>query len=267
MSAIEPELVAWFRRCADPDELAAFDAATDDAGRQAVMDAYDARMRREGDERRAREQQEADERHARNLRVERHERLIRGDFPPLTVRNVVGTVIKLPAREDADVWSRRDEYDVDPGPPLVETPALTHARAYVESDRRILVLCGAPGTGKSTAATWIADRVEARAPRFVKAQALARAGLYDRELSEQLDKARLLVVDDLGTEFLDAKGCFQTVIDEVVDSFYSSLRHLLITTNLDAKTFAARYGARIWSRVCEVGKVATCGATDLRRAQ
>ena len=60
-----------------------------------------------------------------------------------------------------------------------------------------------------------------------------------------------LVIDDLGVEYLDAKGYTQKRFDEILDERYSNFRKTLITTNLNARDFRDRYGTRIFDRIRE----------------
>ena len=62
------------------------------------------------------------------------------------------------------------------------------------------------------------------------------------------------MLDDLGAEYVDAKGSFLVDLDELIDTYYGDERPLVITTNLTKDDFKARYGARIERRVRECGK-------------
>jgi DNA replication protein DnaC len=73
------------------------------------------------------------------------------------------------------------------------------------------------------------------------------------------------VIDDLGSEYHDAKGFFQTLLDEIIDVRYAGKLPTVITTNLDAAGFAAWYGERIVDRVREGGRFIACGNASLRR--
>ena len=76
----------------------------------------------------------------------------------------------------------------------------------------------------------------------------------------------MLVLDDLGSEYMDAKGSLLTDLDELVDVFYGSLRRrLIITTNLTAAGFKTKYGDRIVSRMRDAGVWIELDAPSLRR--
>lgn len=120
--------------------------------------------------------------------------------------------------------------------------------------RNIAVLAGRPGVGKTFAAAWWRWQSAKRAGFRVMAQwltaaAFARMSRYGAERTELLSNA--LVLDDLGTEYVDAKGSLRTDIDELVNEFYSTRRALVITTNLDAKELEQRYGERVLDRLHE----------------
>jgi DNA replication protein DnaC len=150
----------------------------------------------------------------------------------------------------------------------------------------ILVLSGQVGCGKTFAASKFVLDGPCRAypfekgwpasstPRFVGAGELQSMGLFgDRDLASDLRTASVLAIDDLGTEFYDEKGAFQTVLDGLLDCRYRGVGFTVITTNLpladvvDEKTkrpksrgFASRYGRRLVSRLEDDG----CGFVHLK---
>lgn len=146
----------------------------------------------------------------------------------------------------------------------VETVALKHARLFEQLSHKALVLAGATGVGKSTAATWCALKREDSAPGFVRAGELERRGRYDRTMETWLSARTSLVIDDLGAEVLDSKGVFRSLLDELLDRFYASRLVLIITTNLHAPQLVDRYGDRVQSRLKQRGVWADCGTRDLR---
>lgn len=178
-----------------------------------------------------------------------------------------------------------------------DTPARMHVQKFAAGTRRVLVLMGSVGTGKTTAATEYALEHGGSAPGFVRATELEARGRYadrdspslqlrDRDIRAWLRTRSLLVLDDLGAEYLDGKGAFRSLLDEVIDMFYGDKKRLIITTNLKhARTppdpkkpppkgapteepqLAERYGARVMSRLFEVGLRGDCGNVDLRRPQ
>ena len=131
--------------------------------------------------------------------------------------------------------------------------AIARIRDWRPEDKSTLVLSGPAGCGKTVAAAWWAIRQSA-SPSFVRATTFAASSRYDRETRDAWFEAPALVLDDLGTEYLDAKGSFLVDLDELLDVFYGGAKPLLITTNADADAFKARYGERVTDRVRECGQ-------------
>lgn len=132
------------------------------------------------------------------------------------------------------------------------TAAIRRVCSWTPETESILVLSGAPGCGKTVAATWWASK-QRRTPRFVRATTFAASSRYDRDTRDTWFNARGLVLDDLGTEYLDAKGSFLVDLDELLDVFYGDKKPLLITTNCTKDAFKERYGARVVDRLRESG--------------
>jgi DNA replication protein DnaC len=66
-----------------------------------------------------------------------------------------------------------------------------------------------------------------------------------------LERQRHLVIDDLGVEYGDKSGVWQSRIDALLDARYRDYRKTIITTNLDPKAIAERYGQRVGDRLRE----------------
>ena len=134
------------------------------------------------------------------------------------------------------------------------SPALEAVGRFTSpSERRlVLVLAGPVDSGKTTAAAWAAAWAHGR---LVKAIDLLRAGLYpdDHGFWPRLYAEHLLVVDDLGTEPLDAKGFGLAAISDLIDRRYDGARKTILTTNLPGAAFRSRFGERLWRRLVEVG--------------
>lgn len=163
---------------------------------------------------------------------------------------------------------------------LGETEPMRFARLFVQTPSKLLVLAGGVGSGKTTGATWVALKGGDPRPGFMRISELERRGRYDKKLDEWLKDKTSLVIDDVGAEVLDGKGVFRSLMDEVVDIFYSNRRRLVMTTNLLARQkppaertkpedhqeqFVERYGDRVWSRISQIGMWGNCGTRDLRR--
>lgn len=160
---------------------------------------------------------------------------------------------------------------------LADTTAMSVARGFVFAAthglrRRILVLAGGVGVGKTTAATWVAIKGQDPRPGFIRIAELERRGRYDRQLDDWLRDKTSLVIDDVGAEVLDGKGVFRALLDEIIDKFYGDRRTLVMTTNLrpirenpdEQEQFRERYGDRAWSRLSQLGDWGDCGINDLR---
>lgn len=135
------------------------------------------------------------------------------------------------------------------------------------------LLTGDTGVGKTCAAvallaTHLLLDVRSEQPvLFVRATEGARLGLYDAEdkrLAHQMRTADVLVVDDLGAEFVSDGSIWRTILDEVIDHRYGERLTTVLTTNLTAEAFKARYGARIADRIRHAGIVESCGTGSLR---
>lgn len=158
---------------------------------------------------------------------------------------------------------------------LSETPA----RAALREPFGIVVLSGGPGAGKTMAAAeWLYRGVEEVVRRhgsptvrgwaknqFVTSAHLARWKRYDDDAMADLLLNPRLVLDDLGVEYVDEKGSYLALLDEVVNKRYSERRPLVLTTNLGAEAWVERYGDRFASRIRQCGRFVQVGDVDLRR--
>ena len=73
---------------------------------------------------------------------------------------------------------------------------------------------------------------------------------YNQEL-EKMMQVSVMVIDDLGVEYMDKNGHFSHRLDELIDDRYSNYKKTIITTNLNKKDFQARYGNRVTDRIRE----------------
>ena len=143
----------------------------------------------------------------------------------------------------------------------------------------IAVLGGSVGAGKTIAAVdWLRDAVadpgrwfdgkwywgDTRPMLFVSAPALARWPRYDAKEMARLLQASRLVIDDLGVEFADAGGSFQATLEEVIADRIANRRLTILSTNLDAPNFKARYGERIADRIRQSGRFVSVAGPSLR---
>lgn len=140
---------------------------------------------------------------------------------------------------------------------LRPTKALERVKAWrseCSRERWCQVLSGPPGTGKSIAAAWwLLQESEGRKPdpnpvmRWCRSATLVRVSSFDGTL-EKFAKGPL-VIDDLGAEYADQRKHYLARLDELIDIRYSNFQPTVVTTNLNAKDFAARYEERITDRL------------------
>lgn len=137
------------------------------------------------------------------------------------------------------------------------TTAMKAVSGFMKASREgwCLVLSGPKGSGKSTAAAhylWAtAPQSDSRFPasqRWWTAAKVSRVSSYDDQL-EKLMKVSVLVIDDLGVEFMDKAGHFKSRLDELIDARWGNFRKTIITTNLNAKDFQERYESRVTDRI------------------
>ncbi len=142
---------------------------------------------------------------------------------------------------------------------LRPTEAVVAVREAFERGSTLVALSGVPGLGKTTAACWWLIQqhprptVTVRPARFIRAGQLARWPRFDEDRMRDLERARALVLDDLGVEYDDTKGAIRSLLDDLIDARYAACLPTLITTNLKGDAFKARYHERIADRIREAG--------------
>lgn len=147
-----------------------------------------------------------------------------------------------------------------------------------------LLLMGDPGTGKSIgAARWLLT--EGLLPRnwhgfggvdgfswkyrggrllWRTAKSLSRVKQYDEAEMERLFGPARLVIDDIGMEYLDAKGFLVSLIDEVIHERHRRELPTVMTANLSPAEFIERYGGRVLDRISEYQPPAVCRRKSFR---
>lgn len=195
----------------------------------------------------AAEQKKAAEARARHVRAECPKRLMRLGAPERAV----------------EAWEAG----------LQETEALKYVNAFLEAGKTFLVLAGGAGCGKTVAAVHamakrlLLDRREDVPALFMRASECARLGLYsddDKRTTYQMHGASLLVVDDLGAEFMAEGGVWRGLMDELIDVRYGDRLPTILTTNLSVDAFKERYGERVADRIRHAGVVRGCGNVSRR---
>lgn len=148
---------------------------------------------------------------------------------------------------------------------LKGTEAIKAVREWLNGDVCFLLLSGDVGCGKTVAAV---EAIATHYGRFWRAADASRLGAFGSEAGEELARMRsasLLVLDDLGTEFL--ADVWHANFDALVDYRYSEKKRTLLTTNLAPELFRERYGTRVADRIRHDGTVFRCGSTSMRRQQ
>ena len=147
-------------------------------------------------------------------------------------------------------------------------PSLTEPMAAVRSlaPREYLVfLAGRVGTGKSVAACWAATRPCVSSALFVRSVRLARWARYDDDEVDRLLSPKVLVIDDLGSEFNDERGSFWTLFEEVAVTRAENHLLTVVTTNLLVDDVRARYHfERVAERVRSLGAFIQFDGESLR---
>lgn len=133
-----------------------------------------------------------------------------------------------------------------------------------------LIFFGGPGTGKTFAASCIANALmERRTPVLVTSIVRLTANMFGDDLNELLERmntARLLVLDDFGAERnTDFKA---EQIFTVIDARYAAKKPMIITTNLtDFKTETDIRRRRMYDRIFEVCTPIKMEGASKRRAE
>lgn len=140
-----------------------------------------------------------------------------------------------------------------------------------------LVLCGAPGTGKTVAAAWWLSHVRGRAltmPEAIRIWSRWKRSTYRHEEAdaalERLARMDCLLLDELGQESDDDAGLAREVLHWIIDRRQSMRRRTLILTNLSALDLADRfrrgvYDGRTADRLNRIGHVVQVEGTSMRK--
>lgn len=157
-----------------------------------------------------------------------------------------------------------------------KTTALTWAK---QREKPFLAILGQNGRGKTTRAVMAMGEVlvelEGR-PRstgqefelgcFVHSSSLASLSSFDgndRSFFERLQRCKVLLVDDLGTEHLTANAT--ALFESLLDIRGQRNARTIFTTNLDGKGFRARYGERMADRIRGWALFAQCAGVSFRQ--
>lgn len=136
-----------------------------------------------------------------------------------------------------------------------------------------LLLWGNVGTGKTFSATCIANALLDRGisvimTSFAKLLGVSKGFGIDEEMIAELNRARLLIIDDLGAE-RNTDFALEKVYS-IIDSRYQSGLPMILTTNLDLQEMQTctdiRY-KRVYERILEVCYPVRFLGVSLRKAE
>lgn len=170
-----------------------------------------------------------------------------------------------------------------------DTQATARVSKWVTENRSdpsswCLVLSATKGLGKSVAAGYAAklfaesgtgllsywdnrEKDQKTLPSWWPISKFARIDSYNGQFEAVCQYPGLIVLDDLGSEYIDQKGWMHQALDAFIDERYSEYRPTLITTNLSAADFRKRYSERICDRLREGGAFFEFSGGSLRGAQ
>ena len=152
----------------------------------------------------------------------------------------------------------------------MRTAAIIRATEYVTGSEYkkggCLILAGPTGAGKSYAAVGAMRHLETGHFRYWPAMcgALLTPGTRPDEL-HALKASSLLVLDDVGAEYLKADGLVEAFFDEMIWHREGNMLPTIMTTNLTTEALKSRWSARIVDRIRGGwGSVAECVGESMR---
>jgi len=151
-------------------------------------------------------------------------------------------------------------------------PMLNAAMDFAADDRRVLLLAGRVGCGKTHAAE-VAAELHPEEGRLVTAFRLSRLAPWDKEIDVLIRIRGVLVIDDVGTEHEAKAGKFASLLDGIVNDRHHAGRKTVLTTNLNViqkensipgQSFRERYGERLFDRIRGNGRAMESNSESLR---
>jgi DNA replication protein DnaC len=132
---------------------------------------------------------------------------------------------------------------------LEETGAVATAREWLSSDKRLLLLRGGVGVGKSVAAAVVAKEMifTGKSVSWHRPNGFVSAVMHSYDASAPSLGDDLVVVDDLGR---DTKSDFDEAMCAFIDDRDT---RILLTTNLSKEAFRERYDIRLIDRMGAIG--------------
>lgn len=152
----------------------------------------------------------------------------------------------------------------------------SYAAKFPATNKRVILLMGGAGVGKTVLAGCVADAVLARGYSVLALSAFGfvnRVSAYHTTFDDSrsgylqpLLDCDLLIVDDLGTETM-LKNITREYFYLVVNERNAAGKHTLFTTNLSPDELVARYGERTASRLFDKSICYAAGIVgkDLRK--
>lgn len=149
--------------------------------------------------------------------------------------------------------------------PPVDCEPLQAVKEFMANESQwCLVLAGGKGTRKTGSACWALTQGEGM---FFEAPDLLGIAIENKPKFERITKARLVVIDDLGTERQDDKGVWLGTFADLWNKLYAADAKVIVTGNLFPKDvydpkdptklqwpgFARIYGERVADRFREGG--------------
>lgn len=143
---------------------------------------------------------------------------------------------------------------------LAATDAVSAVQDFLGSQDWCLVLAGPAGTGKTVGA---GSALLSHTGLWLNARALCNV---ETEVGPY-EAARLLILDDVGTEYAGANGYSVARVTSLIEARYEADARTIVTTNLSPKAFADRYGDRVADRLRDGGRIVACAGASLRGAK
>lgn len=153
---------------------------------------------------------------------------------------------------------------VDPEGGVRDTAAIVQlAHAMATPGKRMVVVAGGTGCGKTTAAVQWLLPCQGK-PLFIPAPSLVQRARPKPWQSPIWERATAIVLDDVGTEKERDRERFLEVFGELLTHVHAKHKRMVLTANMAMNTFQARYKRRIESRFRQGGVWISLTGGDMR---